>query len=615
MADLSIEDVVPSKQEIKSITLSVEKKDQIAAKFQKAKSKFIRFSQGISQALDRTVREVPHVLFDVDLREFKQLEGNLSSLNADTSQKLGVKTEEQKEAVDSLPPIERTARVLQKLEEKSKTELLRGRLPIEGILGDSDKIEGQTIDLTRVGRPPIDAGRWIQDIPKSPRAKKSLGKTVATFKLTSQMVERVKNEVLPTVSAEKLNTGTYGFESANDDIREMGDSWVVDVDESTRLYISKGGQTIGEHRVYDYTKPIKNSKGKKIGFEYETIHDYVEPIRTLQGAVKVEIDGMAEVSEVAKKLDGAFQNLGIDEALVVPDKQAEHKYKEARYRWQHRLEGEREWQTHNGEFVNNHGFRPVENLKRQEVFPGYSTVVDGGAAERYQRRGKIFLTHRVYGYNLDHLVGILKDGLLSSHDRYKRGLFTNGMSTERDFQTGGADNVFIRAIPETAKDNLEFEHVNLVLNPQILDRTDWWAYETDRYGSTDPDDFNSRPSPEQFFSNQRHSFHQSNEIMIRRGIGPEMIKGIVVAHEYKKKEIIERLQRAGISEVNGLPLAQFIGVHKDFGEFKRANGIATVSPVAENPADGASELLASSKTFEEYLKKFSDEKKSKVKVK
>src|SRR3990172_2264272 len=61
-----------------------------------------------------------------------------------------------------------------------------------------------------------------------------------------------------------------------------------------------------------------------------------------------------------------------------------------------------------------------------------------------------------------------------------------------------------------------------------MDRTDWYAYRTDKYGSTVPNLFNTRQSPRELFDEDANDgCSLTNEQMFRVGIPLEKIKAIV----------------------------------------------------------------------------------------
>ena len=65
--------------------------------------------------------------------------------------------------------------------------------------------------------------------------------------------------------------------------------------------------------------------------------------------------------------------MGIPDALGEVSEDAEQEYKEARYKWQHVIPGE----------LSPEQVERAERLEREEVFPGYSTLVEKGKHREY----------------------------------------------------------------------------------------------------------------------------------------------------------------------------------------------------------------------------------------
>lgn len=571
------------------------KRSLILAKFQKAQKKFSAISSGLKQVFDKITGEASHVVLDVEQHQLYTLLAQLEGLSESTTQELGVAPEavaistvvngdvQKPQTTEALSaneaefpqvtdediattnpikiielekpqpengevedPSRRAVRILQELQDRAKAMEFEHVFATKGMLGDSDKIEGHQIDFIYQGE-----------------------KTIVSFKMTSAMTEKVKSEVIPTYTPDAMFEGSFDFQSIDGQISSHGECWVIRVDDNTTVYISKGEEKGYEQINYDYNKPIKDAEGTIIDYESTTTIGPALPVRALMGAARIEIQGLTDVQKIAGKVDTAFQKLKIEEALIAPDQLAENQYKEARYRWQHRVSDDQVWQAQKEQYYAEHGTELVDHLERVEVFPEYFTIIDKGASERYQKKGRIFLIHSVY--RSENLVSILQNGLLSSQERFNKGIFTTGMSTERDFGTGGADYVFIRAVPESAGDQaVHFYSAYLLINPEVLNRTDWFAYHYDSYGTTEPQSFDVRPSPEDFLTSQREFFTPGNEIMMRRGIPTEMISGVVVDDEYSKSNIITNLQEVGIKEVNGVPLDKFIIIASNLGDLKQS---------------------------------------------
>ena len=141
-------------------------------------------------------------------------------------------------------------------------------------------------------------------------------------------------------------------------------------------------------------------------------------------------------------------------------------------------------------------------------------------------------------------------------------------------------------------DLLQGNEVYLLFHPNILDRTDWYAYECDKYGATNLDTFSCRPSPREFFENQSASWHTGNEQMFRTGIASKDIKAIACADEEYKQEICKVLEDAGIVEIHGKSIQEMVVVTPRFKDM-----------IALSKADTTYERKQAEDATEQKLKK------------
>ena len=246
---------------------------------------------------------------------------------------------------------------------------------------------------------------------------------------------------------------------------------------------------------------------------------------------------------------------------------------------------------------------PEGDIVRTVVFGEYETMVNLGRSERLREQfGSFFSYHDVRS---DTIVSVLKQGLFSSHERYRRQILKRGMSTTDDFRKGGANYVFLRTLSEHSFFNASGSEVDdfggmyrIVFDPKIWDRLDFFIYNEDRYGSTRPDVFNDRKSPEEFLKIAKaRSISPSNEQMFKRGIPVEMFKAVVVDTIAQQEELIKKLSAEGVTEINGMPLADFILV-KDEEE----NILGTVFDQIENlPRGTTTQRLRRAENPELYL--------------
>jgi hypothetical protein len=182
---------------------------------------------------------------------------------------------------------------------------------------------------------------------------------------------------------------------------------------------------------------------------------------------------------------------------------------------------------------------------------------------------------------------------MSTHERYRRGLPFKGLSSIKDLGTGGADSVFTRIVTEEGlrgSYNLELESKNagynvvFIFEPDILDRTDWYSYSRDFYGSTKKDDFEERLSPKDLIEEQKKYWTSINEQMFRTGITMEKVKAIACASEYEVVRVLKILQNAGISEINGRRIEQMVVMAprvRDFIRISQGEEIEHTKPIEE----------------------------------
>lgn len=309
----------------------------------------------------------------------------------------------------------------------------------------------------------------------------------------------------------------------------------------------------GEYHLVDcYTEEIN---GAQLKIPHQEDYQYInnENKRSALGLVEIILPPNQAVSpeEIYKTVNTILEDtLEIHDGLTAPPAEAEVEYKKARYAWHHKLDQ-----------------APAEieeKLVRTEVAPNYFTFTEPGKHTEYQSLAHYAIYHSIEGKNFSVLAKIFQaGGILSTHERYRRGLFVGGMSSDQDINTGGADNVFTRRVSvETLKkvdlETLSLDGVMLVFNPNILDRTDWFAYTEDRYGSTAEDKFNERCDPETFMDPEKTAWRENNEIMFRTAISSSDIQAISCSRPENMIDVYSSLMQNGITEINGQSLNDFI---------------------------------------------------------
>ena len=280
-------------------------------------------------------------------------------------------------------------------------------------------------------------------------------------------------------------------------------------------------------------------------------------VRAAIGLVQMEVPKAMDETAAQQTLDEIFrQDLGVEDALGEVSERVERDYKIARLKWQYKLEN-----------LDAEQLERAEKLTRREVFSGYSTYVEDGKHEEYLAKygEDVRAVHMLNSMSVDSVYRVLTTGLMSTTERFSRGVVKNGISSVLDIDSGGADNVFTRIM--NAEQRSKIQNHAVVLKPEIFDRTDWYAYNVDSYGSTNEAHFAGRLAPEEIFQRTmgdlKH-YSADNEQMFRTGIGVDYIEAIEV-DELDRDELLEGLREKGLSEVNGRPIEEVI-VAREFDE-------------------------------------------------
>lgn len=280
-------------------------------------------------------------------------------------------------------------------------------------------------------------------------------------------------------------------------------------------------------------------------------------VRAAIGLVQMEVPKAMDDTTAQQTMGEIFrQDLGVEDALGEVSETAERAYKIARLKWQYKLDD-----------LDAEQLERAEKLTRREVFPGYSTYVENEKHEEYLAKygEDVRAVHMLNSMSVDSVYRVLTTGLMSTTERFSRGVVKNGISSVLDIDSGGADNVFTRIM--NAEQRGKIQNHAVVLKPEIFDRTDWYAYNVDSYGSTNEAHFAGRLAPEEIFrrtmGDLKH-YSADNEQMFRTGIGVDYIEAIEV-DELDRDELLEGLYQKGLFEVNGRPIEEVI-VAREFDE-------------------------------------------------
>ena len=321
----------------------------------------------------------------------------------------------------------------------------------------------------------------------------------------------------------------------------VGSPWGDDFTLCDAAVFSRDGVTV---KIAD---PVTRNGGR---YAISNLHNARQIVRSAMGLVQIQADDSLPAEAVETTLGEIFaEDLEIPEALGAVSTEAERDYKLARYRWMRKLPAE----------LSADDAAAAERLERAEVFPGYSTLVERGRGQALLEEygDDIRAIHTFHTGSAKSIYRALTQGLMSSSERYARGELREGLSTDIDFDSGGADNVFTRVA--TADDRAKMDETLVVFKPELFDRTDWYAYGYDMFGSTDKSDFAQRLTPDELFEELLNPELRTvaNEQMFRTGIGAEYIEAIEVP-ENERDAMVSELVAMGLTEVGGRPIAEIV---------------------------------------------------------
>jgi hypothetical protein len=198
----------------------------------------------------------------------------------------------------------------------------------------------------------------------------------------------------------------------------------------------------------------------------------------------------------------------------------------------------------------------LADSKREEVYFGYDAQRSATQAKLFKDSGVEALIH-----DSDADEGVIasmltEDGLMSSSTRYQNGVFTKGMSTAEDFNTGGADGVFTRITRNDRDRSRTNGKFRFIIDPDELGRLDWWAFPCDEYGDAGHNGDVSRrwTTPKMLGGNA----NAGNEVMFKKGIPPKSIRGVWCETANERDDLLRELRKRGMKEINGVPIDDFV---------------------------------------------------------
>jgi hypothetical protein len=196
----------------------------------------------------------------------------------------------------------------------------------------------------------------------------------------------------------------------------------------------------------------------------------------------------------------------------------------------------------------------------REVAPGHHALYSPELSQELEKAGVKWLSHTT-DKGADIVEMTLRreeDGLLSSRERYQRGLFIQGQSTGRDFETGGADSAFVRLVTSDPADvGGLYARWTYQIDPSEAGRLDAYFTNADNYGKVGA--HHQRETVSEMAALAREGRLQGdNELMLQRQVPRSSIRRVVAREASDREELITRLRKEGLTEINGVPLEEFV---------------------------------------------------------
>lgn len=150
------------------------------------------------------------------------------------------------------------------------------------------------------------------------------------------------------------------------------------------------------------------------------------------------------------------------------------------------------------------------------------------------------------------ILGTPQGGLLSTTTRWSEGIGGNGMSSQQDIATGGADYIFV--IPKVNMDakthGVYGNQMVVYFDPKkVYKRLDFFANTSDKFGK--------RIMGVDTIQSSRPGY--ASEIMFKQRLSFSDLDSLIVSNEMKSL-IMQRLHDMGISEIGGRPIEDVLVV-------------------------------------------------------
>lgn len=295
--------------------------------------------------------------------------------------------------------------------------------------------------------------------------------------------------------------------------------------------------------------------------------------RAMMGEFNIRIFA-SDGKEAAKRAQALLDQVHLEDVYADVDMKTLDRYKKMRLIWQNdpklasTLDAVKSSDTDIQRALTKLGItqQRVDKMRLIKVTDGYFTFLDDGIEQIAKTKGVAYVWSGV-GSNATGIANIIESGeMMCSTQRLKRGIFGSGASVSSDIASGGAENIFTRIAMngnlgrERYSDSYAGSGVRFVFDKKVLNRTDWYAYTGDEFGSTRPSDFNRRHGVAAHFDALNRSYHSANECMFRKSVGLEYLTEIKCDTSAQRKALIDELHKRGIAQINGQRIENIIKV-------------------------------------------------------
>lgn len=309
---------------------------------------------------------------------------------------------------------------------------------------------------------------------------------------------------------------------------------------------------------------------------FELYSGKVQGLHSWDGYFRIRVRSSGDGTADAKKVREMLKRVGLEEIAQTPTASAEETLKKARLVWSQAPGRADELKNLTGQSL----ARKLDDIISQEQidvsqlakmelrkeYNGYITYAIPGLSKDLEKAGAKYVYHSV-SREADVIKIIESGGISSTMSRIRQGIeHPAGASMVADMGTGGADSAFTRVATGKAQ-RMEYKFSDasvhgdyqIKMSTEVLERTDYYAFEWDKFGKVADISKNGK-SPLEFVKNMESDFGSSNEIMFRNGIDSKYFTEIMCRTSQERLNLLSELRARGIMEINGIDIEKFVTV-------------------------------------------------------